>query len=252
MKLSLSYLMDNTNVAPGPNTYTLRKVKGQEDTGEVSVSKKSVEFVGGVKGMARRLIAVYNAMPEPYRQIGWHWYDDANGLAVDLADTYNFSSWQTAQVISVLSPQNPWDGRRNKAGERISDGNRLCALNVVKSYVEGGADLVRKLRGWGYAPDFIAKAIAVLEGKELDWSGAPKTYDFACLIFDPKRLDIAVCDSHASRIATGNLGGRYHVIAKAAYGLIRKAYLLAARVLGIPAHVLQSSTWQFAVDGGLY
>lgn len=240
--------------------YTIRK-----GGGEVSVAAKSVAYVGGVEGIARRLVAIWLAMPEHYRTIGLHWYDDASAYAQNLATVYNLTLWQTAQVIAVLSPQNPWDGAYRNNGTRFKDGNRLCSLNVIKAWFQGnqakstdaawtedGADAVMALHGWGYAPDFLAKAVKVLKGEELDWSTAPKTYRFALLIADPKRTDIAVIDSHASRVATGNLGNRYHVVAASAYKPIEDAYMLAASLLNIPAYVLQAGTWQFAVDGNLY
>lgn len=237
---------DMANIQEGA-AYTIRK-----GSGEVSVAAKSVAYVGGVEGIARRLVAIWLAMPEHYRTIGLHWYDDAHEFAGNLATVYDLTLWQTAQVIAVLSPQNPWNGKVTEDGRRWSDGNRLCALNVCKTWTEYGADAVTALHGWGYAPDFLAKAVRILKGEELDWSTAPKTYRFALLIADPKRPDIAVIDSHASRIATGNLGNRYHVVAASAYKSLEDAYMLAASLLGIPAYVLQSGTWQFAVDGNLY
>jgi hypothetical protein len=227
--------------------YTIRK-----NGGEINVSLKAVNYVGGVEGIAQRLVAIWLDMPEHYRSIGLHWYDEASEFAQDLATVYGLSLWQVAQVIAVLSPQNPWNGSYTKEGIQFKDGNRLCTIKVIKAWIEGGAEAVRKLKGWGYAPEFVERAIRVLQGQELDWSTAPKTHRFALLIADPKREDIAVIDSHASRIATGNLGGKYHVVAKAAYKPLEKAYMLAASVLGIPAYVLQAGTWQFAVDGNLY
>jgi hypothetical protein len=61
-----------------------------------------------------------------------------------------------------------------------------------------------------------------------------------------------VCDSHASRIATGNLGNRYHVVQAPAYPLIEEAYMLAGEILGQPAYVIQAGTWEFAQEGNLY
>jgi hypothetical protein len=191
-------------------------------------------------------------MPEHYRGVGWSWYDTGHEFACLVAQTYGFTVWQVAQVIAVLSPQNPWDGRKNKLGEKISDGNQICTVKVVKAFVEGGPEAVKELRGWGYAGMFTSKAIRVLQGEELDWSGAPKTHRFALLLANPERLDIAVCDSHASRIATGNLGDRYHVVASNGYPLLETSYMNASSILGIPAYVLQAGTWQYAVDGNLY
>jgi hypothetical protein len=250
------HLMDHVDVQPGPSTYTLRKIKGKEDTGEVSVSAKSIAYVGGVEGMARRIISVWLLMGDAYQNIGLHWYDIASAFAQDLATVYGLTLWQTSQVIAVLSPQNPWDGKLSKKGIKISDGNRICALNTIIAWTTGGEDAVMSIKGdkgnWGYAPDFLAKAVRILKGEELDWSGAPKTYRFAQLIFDPTRTDIVCCDSHASRIATGNLGGRYHVVSLPAYAPMEQAYLLAGSLLGVPAYVVQAGTWQFAVDGMLY
>lgn len=240
------HMMDMSGVPVGV-AYSIRKPGS-----EVSVNAKSVKFLGGVEAIARRIVSVWLAMPEYYQQVGWHWYDVASDFAQDLATVYNLTLWQTSQVIAVLSPQNPWDGAYKKDGTRFKDGNRLCALNTIKAWFDGGEAAVMALRGWGYAPDFLTKAVKVLQGQELDWSTAPKTHRFALLIADPKRTDIAVIDSHASRVATGNLGDRYHVVAASAYKFLEDAYMWAASLLGIPAYVLQAGTWQFAVEGNLY
>jgi hypothetical protein len=237
--------MDMSSVAVGDG-YTLRS------SGEIYVNAKAIVRVGGVEQMAQRIVGVNLGMDEYYRGVGLNWYREGNEFAAALADTYNFSVWQTAQVISVVSPQNDWNGRIDKNGKRVTDGNKLCALNVIKAFVEGGPERVAQLRGWGYAGMFTSKASRVLQGEELDWSGAPKTHRFAILLADPTRDDIAVCDTHASRVATGNLGNRYHVVAQNAYMSIEEAYMTAGVILGLPAYAVQAGTWQYAVDGNLY
>lgn len=235
--------MEFSQVAPG-TAYTLRS------SGEVSVSAKSVKFVGGIEGIARRLVNLWLSMPEHYHRIGESWYAEGHEFVCDVAQAYGYSVWQVAQVVAALSPQNPWDGMRN--GKRFSDGNRLCAIKVVQSFYYGGASAVRELRGWGYAPSFVERCIKVLSGEDVFWDTSPKTYRFAMLLANPELTDIVVVDSHASRIATGNLGNRYHVVGKAAYPPLEKGYILAAEILGVPAYVLQAGTWQYAVDGELY
>jgi hypothetical protein len=225
----------------------------RKDGGELNVNKSAIEMIGGVDVMAQRLISLWLELDDYYRTMGSNWYDDAHNFAWRLSDIYDLSIWQVAQVIAVLSPQNPWDGKVKKDGSKgKSDGNKICAVKVIDAWHRGGEVVVMALKGWGYAPDFLAKAVKVLKGEELDWSTAPKTHRFALLIANPKRLDIAVMDSHASRIATGNLSGRYHVVAASAYLLLESAYMQAAAVLGIPAYVLQAGIWQAAADGLLY
>lgn len=242
------------DVSPENGFYSLRvdKKKAKVDNGEVAVSLKSVKFVGGVEGCAKRIVAVWMAMPEFYKRVGWTWYATGNEFAEALGKTYGYSTWDIAQVISILSPQNPWDGKVSKAGKRIQDGNRLCTVKVVKAYCEGGEQAVLDLRGWGYGQTFTRKALRVLRGETIDWSTSPKTGDFAMLLANPTLDDIAVVDTHASRIATGNLGGKYHVVGKAAYKPLADAYRLAAKILGVPVYVVQAGTWQFAVDGHVY
>jgi hypothetical protein len=245
--------MDMSSVAVGDG-YTLRS------SGEIYVNAKAIVRVGGVEQMTRRIVGVHLGMDDYYRGVGQNWYAEGNEFAATLAETYDLTVWQVAQVISVLSPQNDWSGRFDKFGNQVTDGNRLCSLNVIKAFVEGGAVAVDQLRqervanhrGWGYPSMFLGKAIRVLEGQELDWSGAPKTHRFAILLADPTRDDIAVCDTHASRVATGNLGNRYHVVAQNAYMSIEEAYMTAGVILGLPAYAVQAGTWQYAVDGNLY
>lgn len=222
-------------------------------SGEASINAKALKAANlTVDAMAQRLVSMWLELNEHYTGVGYSWYADAHNFASVIADMYGISVWQSAQVISALSPQNPWDGRRNKAGERISDGNRICALRVVDAFFSGDESAVNQLSGWGYAGDFLAKAIKALRNEEIDWSTAPKTHRFALLIANPNREDIVVVDSHASRIATGNLGGKYHVVEKTGYKLIEAAYVKAAKALGIPGYVLQAGLWQVAADGLLY
>lgn len=246
----MKHYMDMGAVVPGDG-YTLRKGEG-ENGGEVQVNKQAIARCGGVVEMTKRLVGMWLDMDEHYRGRGWGWYDEGCEFATLLSETYGFTLWQVAQVISVLSPQNPWAGAFTTKGRQYKDGNRLCTLNVIVAFCEGGEDAVYALRGWGYAPMFLKKAIVVMQGGELDWSKAPKTHRFALLLANPKLLDTVVCDSHASRIATGNLGNRYHVVSPNAYPLLEKAYIDAAAILGIPAYVLQAGTWCLATDGGLY
>jgi hypothetical protein len=244
--------MDTAHITEG---FSIRKPGN-----EVSVNAKAIAMAGGLEAMTRRIVGVWLDMPEHYRTVGLHWYDDGHEFASDLAQVYNLSVWQVAQVIAVLSPQNPWAGKFDKLGVQWADGNRLCTLKVIKAWFEGGRDQVMAMvgsrtkggQGWGYTADFCGKACDILEGKELDWSGAPKTHRFALLLANPKRTDIVVCDSHASRIATGNLGNRYHVVQAPAYPLIEEAYMLAGEILGQPAYVIQAGTWEFAQEGNLY
>lgn len=250
--MNLRQFMTNSGLSPEQGGYSLRKVKGKEGTGEVSVTVAAIKAIGGVESMTRRLVSLWLELTEVYRDKGWGWFDEGHEFAAFLAETYEYTTWQVAQVISVLSPQNPWDGKYTKDGKRKGDGNRLCAVRMIDAFYHGGRDAVFALRGWGYAPDFLEKACKVLEGIELDWSGAPKTYRFARLLDNPRLPNVAVCDSHASRIATGNLGGRYHVVCLAAYALIEKAYLVAAEILDIPAYVLQAGLWVAATEGLIY
>ncbi len=96
------------------------------------------------------------------------------------------------------------------------------------------------------------RAIRVLQGEELDWSKSPKTYRFALLLDNPRLRNVAVADTHASRISTGNLGARYHVVGETAYPLIEQAYINAGLILDVSAAEAQAGTWQAAVDGLIY
>lgn len=222
-------------------------------SGEATINAKALQVAGlTVESMAKRLVACWLELNDHYQHVGYTWYADANLFARIISEMYGISTWQASQVISALSPQNPWDGKRTKEGKLYRDGNRLCTLKVVDAFFSGGEDAVYALSGWGYAPDFLAKAILALRNVDIDWSTSPKTGDFALLIANPERTDIAVIDSHASRIATGNLGGVYHVVEASGYKVIRSAYMMAAKALGIPAYVLQAGIWQAAADGLLY
>jgi hypothetical protein len=181
--------MDMAQVMPGDG-YTLRKPKG-----EVRVNASAINRVGGIDAMARRIVGVWQDMPESYRVIGYSWYDEGHEFAVEVGNTYDFTTWQVAQVTSVMSPKNPWSGKFDKNGKQWADGNKLCTLKIIQAFTTGGDDAVLAIRGWGYSGAFVRKALAVLHGQELDWSEAPKTYRFALLLDNPKREDICVCDS---------------------------------------------------------
>lgn len=228
--------MNMSLVEPGDG-YSLRKTDN-----DVSVSVKSIKRVGGVPAMTRRIINVWESLPERYYLAGESWYGEAHEFAVGLAKTYEHSLWQVAQVIGVLSPQNPWEGN---GGKRI--GNKQCAVQFLDAWAYGGPELALSLRGWGFAPKFKEKAARVLLGDELSWDNAPKTYRFSLLIWNP-HLDVVVVDSHSSRIATGNLGNRYHVVQPRAYRHIEMAYQEAGLLLNIPAREVQAGLWVAATE----
>lgn len=232
--------MDMGHVAPGDG-YSVRKADG-----DISVAVKTVKRSGGHDAMVQRIIGVWLDMPEAYRAVGVGWYPKAHRFALELSEVYDITLWQACQVIAAISPQNPWEGDGKKIG------NKACALLLIKTWREDGTDAALALKGWGFNPAFVVKALAVLNGEPVSWKDAPKTYRFALLIFNPDLLDVAVIDSHSSRVATGNIGNRYHVVSTSAYPHIEKAYTVAADLLGIPASILQAGTWQYASDGLLW
>jgi hypothetical protein len=91
-------------------------VKLSED--DIANPRQGLEKV--VNQWAKNLEWLHNKIPASIRNISKLWYDSANKMSNQWADTYNVTKQQAAGVIASLSPKNPWDVNAGQ-GKRMMD-----------------------------------------------------------------------------------------------------------------------------------
>ena len=157
---------------------------------------------------------------------GLHWYADAHCLAVELANKYDVTVLQAAQVISVLSPQKKWDT------------NKLESRAIFNQYFNGVVPSFKY-----YAPQrVISECYCIMDGSWLIPSKRAKTYSFADNIAYVDSLEITI-DRHALRVAYDDTSCKIDKVGINAYKYARLAYQQVANGLDIMGYQLQAITW---------
>jgi hypothetical protein len=165
------------------------------------------------------------------------WYPLAHAFAQDLASAYNLTVSQACGIIAALSPQLSWNKNKTQALEfckRMRNGESLVGLMAYKANVN--------------------KAFRIYNGENsLDVLGGMKVRSFyANLMLDDNAVTV---DRHATHIALfgtskpDEKSGSIAVTDKL-YKLISSAYVDAAKLLNVPAYVVQSVTWTFKAQSG--
>lgn len=81
----------------------LKRLKGLE------LANKSEDIYKKAKDIVKsNLLSVYNSVSPRIRQISKLWYDGANLIAQDMANSYELTNEQAAAIIATQSPQMPW------------------------------------------------------------------------------------------------------------------------------------------------
>jgi len=158
---------------------------------------------------------------------GLSWYEQAHEFALSLRDTC--LSWhrgpvtisKAAQIISIFSPQVRWDENKANAKAWLLDPD--ARFFATKS---------QKLKALGILKDLYEIPTTSL-----------KTRAFADCIIDPWTSQAVVIDRHAIKIACGVLGSQEISITDKRYRDISKAYITAAKTLGLAPHQVQAVTW---------
>lgn len=165
------------------------------------------------------------------------WYPLAHVFAQDLASAYGLTVSQVCGIIAALSPQLSWYKNKAQALEfckRMRNNEDLSGLMAYKANVN--------------------KAVRIYNGAEsLDVLGGMKVRSFyANLMLDDSAVTV---DRHATHIALfgtskpDEKSGSIAVTDKL-YRLISSAYTDAAKLLDVPAYVVQSVTWTYKAQSG--
>lgn len=157
---------------------------------------------------------------------GLDWYNEARSLCVELSNTYETSVQQSAQVISVLSPQKKWGA--NKLEVR-------ALYNEVFNGIE---------------PDFkyfatkqmMEECKAIISGEFSIPSKRTKTFSFADNIADKDSKEVTV-DRHALRVAYDDKSAKIDKVSPKQYREAREAYRIVADSLGLKGFEVQAITW---------
>lgn len=168
------------------------------------------------------ILAVYNGASADCMRSGIAWYGEANRFAA----TLDSDVARSAAVLAVISPNTSWSA------------NKTLAL---KAYANMSGE------GMGF-PDKVSKVNRLFAGETpADVVRGPKVTAFYHTILDPFHADVRpVIDRHAQDIADGirstektrkpPTGKRYDAYAD--------AYREVARIVGLPAHMVQAITWE--------
>lgn len=170
-----------------------------------------------------RIMRVYSRATEDDILAGKAWYDEARGVARELAAAGDMSVTASAAVIAHLSPRCPWERNISAARELVYTGE-----------TSGLTDNIRK-----------AKQAMVADDPWSTFNPDPneslKTKAFAANILgDDHAVTIDVWASRIAGISEQQLGrvGVYEAVAH--------AYRLAAKRAGITPAQMQAITWVVA------
>lgn len=171
--------------------------------------------------MVNRIIKTYHKSSEIDR---FDWYGSANSIALKLAAKYSCSQQQAAGIIAALSPLKTWEMNLRLAEQFLSTGTAgHTGRQLAKCKAIMGTHIAREIA---------------------DILGGAKTRAFFWNIYRPEDDEHITIDRHAICIALDKKMGDPRITAKQ-FEDIAEAYRIAAQKLGIPAVLLQSSTWEY-------
>ena len=173
-------------------------------------------------GNVQNIVNCYESATDAQQMAGENWYFAALALAEELADRHDLPVKNVAYAIAALSPVTDWITNQIAASE-------VCATGFTR--FQSGAN--------------IDKANRCLAG-ELSALRGPKVERFALAIIDPLGNTTACIDRHAFSIwmGTKQTDIQQKVLQrKGAYELVADAYAEASRILDVPVHIVQATTW---------
>lgn len=168
------------------------------------------------------ILAVYNGASADTMRSGIAWYGNANAFARTLDTDVD----RAAAVLAVISPNTSWSA------------NKTLAL---KAYANKSGE------GMGF-PDKVSKVNRLFSGENpASVVRGPKVTAFYLTILDPFHADVTpVIDRHAQDIADGirSTEKKRKPPTGKRYAEYADAYREVARMVGLPAHMVQAITWE--------
>lgn len=176
-------------------------------------------------GYVQNIIDSWNSATDAQTAKGRAWYPVAHDMAVIFGDG---NVRMGAGIIAALSVQKSWKENIRLATDAHAGnvhGHMGTALNKVRAILAGTA------------PEDVLPMQA-------------KTGNFYRNIVDPTDASAVTVDRHAHDIAVGEVyGSRDRGLSNPnRYGIIRDAYLAAARILNECASTVQAVTWTVQID----
>jgi hypothetical protein len=224
--------------------YSQFKLAGSSQPKGANLMSNSEYLPANVDGDVKNILAIMaRCMANPILfDSGLNWYPNAHKDAVAVASEFDLDLWKVSQVLSVISPQRNW--KVNVKDARVTiiawrDGaTEQERINILRQHRTAAPS------GWSC----FKRAWEILDGKrELVRKGAPKTWSFAMLIYQPERDDIVCVDSHAKRT---EVGGEYEKrqgtlkFSEKQYNSAERNFILAGEMLGLTGAQVQAGAWE--------
>jgi hypothetical protein len=190
------------------------------------------------------------------------WYQEANQFCEGIADGTGYSIGHIIAVLAVLSPRNKWE--RNKvdcfnlcyeASNQLFDTDSRDIKAIDDDLIQTYRDELTRIKVATFHTNKMV-AINILTDKESSFYYnyerilGQKTRNFAYCIHHAYLPCEHVCiDTHATRIAVGELNGQSEKLTASNYDRIAKAYVTTAKIISgetgdsIAPQDLQAITW---------
>lgn len=165
---------------------------------------------------------VYLQATEKEIKDGRNWYNDAYKFAVNTANKYGLTTKQICQLISLLSPQKKW--AQNK-------------IDVIRIIEEVDTESIFSCQRT------LEECRQVINSNWTIPTNRTKTYKFALCIEFAGRIDIAVIDRHAIKIAFGQYSAKPIGITPKRYSEAEEAYKILSDKYEMYAAQMQAITW---------
>jgi len=191
--------------------------------------------------MVRSIVGIYRSADPESLFYGERWYVRAHAIACNIALEARMPVSQAAGVIAALSPAMSWSGATKKQHDNISLAWAMVGLAAPDDN-----------RKFNQTTANLSKAAAIVRGADpecalrknpQDENASLKTRNFFRLINDPSSDNVCV-DRHAVDIAMGAIGVHPNGPPPSRYKAFARAYIAAARILGVPASQVQAVTWE--------
>jgi hypothetical protein len=173
-------------------------------------------------GSTQNIIDSYESATDTQLLAGENWYESALFLAEELADKHDLEPVNVAYAIAALSPQKDWITNQVAIIE-------LCETGSTRQQSRINIDKARRC---------LAGELTALRG--------PKVERFAEAIIDPLGNSVACIDRHAFSIWMGAKQSDKQLPVlqrKGAYEMVADAYAEASKILDVPVHIVQATTW---------
>ena len=138
---------------------------------ENDLISKSENIYNKAKNIIKsNLLSVYNSVSPTVRKISKLWYDGANLIAQDMANSYNVTNEQAAAIIATQSPQMPWFDNLHLADVIMnlmnSESNSIFTKELFDYYVSKAKEYPDQIKYKSILEKSIGKKLSELSDKD--------------------------------------------------------------------------------------